>query len=221
MHVEMRTKAALLVLFVLVPLSCSSSPQSSNAAADAGSDARVEAGADAGGEAGTKACADAGGDALLAPSGDAAQSGPVDGITCDTSEQLLFHIHAHVAVYVGGCQKLIAAGVGIGPPLTFDNGSVVGGSCFSWLHTHDETGIIHIESPVQRTFTLGDFFDVWGQPLSATQVGPAKGTVTATLDGQPFTGDPRTIPLDAHAVVQLDVGAPLVAPQPFTFPAGL
>ena len=221
MHVEMRTKAALLVLFVLVPLSCSSSPQSSNAAADAGSDARVEGGGDAGGEAGPKACADAGGDALLAPSGDAAQSGPVDGITCDTSEQLLFHIHAHVAVYVGGCQKLIAAGVGIGPPLTFDNGSVVGGSCFSWLHTHDETGVIHIESPVQRTFTLGDFFDVWGQPLSATQVGPAKGKVTATLDGQPFTSDPRTIPLEAHAVVQLDVGAPLVAPQPFTFPAGL
>jgi len=214
-------KAALLVLLVLVPISCSSSPHSSNAPADAGSDARVEAGTDAGGEAGIKACTDAGGDALLAPSGDAAQSGPVDGITCDTSEQLLFHIHAHLAVYVDGCQKLIAAGVGIGPPLTFDNGFVVGGSCFSWLHTHDETGVIHIESPVQRTYTLGDFFDVWGEPLSATQVGPAKGTVTAYLDGQRFTGDPRTIPLDAHAVVQLDVGAPLVAPQPFTFPAGL
>ena len=215
----------LLVVVVLVPLSCSSSPHSSNAAADGGSDARVEAGADsgkdAGGEAGTEACIDAGGDELLAPTGDAAQAGPVDGISCDTSEQLLFHIHAHLAVYVDGCQKLIAAGVGIGPPLTFDNGFVVGGSCFSWLHTHDETGVIHIESPVQRTFTLGDFFDVWGQPLSATQVGPAKGTVTAYLDGQAFTGDPRTIPMDAHAVIQLDVGTPLVAPQAFMFPAGL
>jgi hypothetical protein len=224
----MRAKGSLLVPIILLPLACGSSPHPTNAGVDAGSDVRVEAGgeasreasSDGGGDSGPDFCADAG-DALLAPSGDAAQSGPVDGISCDTSEQLLFHIHAHLAVYVDACPKLIAAGVGIGPPLIFDSGFVVGGSCFSWLHTHDESGVIHIESPVQRTFTLGDFFDVWGVPLSATQVGPAKGTVTAYLNGQPFTADPRTLPLDAHAVVQLDVGAPLVPPQPFTFPQGL
>jgi hypothetical protein len=30
------------------------------------------------------------------------------------------------------------------------------------LHTHDTTGLIHIESTDIRTFTLGQFFDVWG-----------------------------------------------------------
>jgi hypothetical protein len=208
------------VLPVAILLACSSSPSSPSSIADAGRAARDDAGHEAGVEAGAVMCADAG-DSLLAPSGDAAQSAPVDGISCETSEQLLFHIHAHLAVYVGTCQKLIAAGVGIGPPLTFENDFVVGGTCFSWLHTHDETGVIHIESPIQRTYTLGNFFDVWGEPLSSAQVGPDQGVVTAYLDGQPFTGDPRTIPLDAHAVIQLDVGMPLVAPQPFTFPPGL
>ena len=158
---------------------------------------------------------------MLAPAGDEAQAGPVDGITCDTNEQLLFHIHAHLVMYVDGEQKLVPAGVGIGPPLQQENGVVFGGACFSWLHTHDTSGIIHIESPVQRTFTLGNFFDIWGQPLSAVQVGPAQGAVTAYLNGQPAVGDPSAIPLDAHNVIQLDVGSPLVGPQPYTFSVGL
>jgi hypothetical protein len=154
----------------------------------------------------------------LAPAGDTA---PVDGIQCDTSEQLLFHIHAHLAVYVNGEQRLVAAGIGIGPPLRYSGEVVVGGSCFSWLHTHDESGVIHIESPVQRTFTLGDFFDLWGLPLSSQQVGPAQGTVTAYLNGVAFSGDVATIPLDEHNLVQLDVGTPVVPPQPYSFGGGL
>jgi hypothetical protein len=158
---------------------------------------------------------------VLAPPGAATESGPIDGISCETSERLLFHIHAHVAVYVAGALRPLPAGIGIGPPLTIQDGFVVSGSCFSWLHTHDETGVVHIESPIERTYTTGDFFDVWGQPLSSTQVGPETGTVTAYVDGAPFDGDPRAIPLNAHALVQLDVGTPIVAPQPFSFAGGL
>ena len=33
-------------------------------------------------------------------------------------------------------------------------------------HTHDSTGIIHIESPLKRDFTLGQFFDVWKSKLN-------------------------------------------------------
>jgi len=63
------------------------------------------------------------------------------------------------------------------------------------------------------------YFDLLKQPLSASQVGPAKGHVTAYLNAKRFSGDPRTIPLQAHALIQLDVGTPPVAPAPFTFPA--
>ena len=79
---------------------------------------------------------------------------------------------------------------------------------------------MHIESPIRRTFTLGDYFDVYGQPLSRDRVGPATGPVTAYLDAKPYPGDPRSIPLHAHAVIQLDVGQAR-APMPFGFPPGL
>jgi hypothetical protein len=162
--------------------------------------------------------------AILADTSHDATGNAVDGIQSNDTEQVLFHIHAHLAMYVNGTQKLLPYGVGIVPPyqLQPDGNSqfVSGGSMFYWLHTHDESGVIHIESPQQRTFTLGNFFDIWGQQLSSTQVGPAKGTVTAFLNGKKYTGDPANIPLTAHAQIQLDVGK-VVPFQSYTFAQGL
>jgi hypothetical protein len=90
-----------------------------------------------------------------------------------------------------------------------------------WLHTHAGDGIIHIESPVQRTYTLGEFFDIWGQPLTRRRVGPARGAVTALFDGHVFTGNPRAVPLLSHSQIELEVGRPLVAPDEIAFPRGL
>jgi hypothetical protein len=194
---------------------CSSSP----------STAPTTTGSGGGSGAASSTTSTAAGGSVLAPAGVTDIAAAVDGISCNSTEQLVFHIHAHLAVYVNGAAKLLPPGVGIGPPLQFQQTNagpfVVSGSCFSWLHTHDSSGVIHIESPVQRIYTLGDFFDIWGQPLSATQVGPAQGAVTAMVNGAPFAGSPRDIPLDAHNVIQLDVGSTLPAFQPFTFPAGL
>jgi hypothetical protein len=155
----------------------------------------------------------------LAPAGAPSPGGSVDGIACDTNEQLLFHIHSRLTIFVNGHSERVPAGVGIADPQTqqTSQGPVVGGgACLAWLHTHTTDGIVHIESPVHRTFTLGNFFDVWGQPLSRTQVGPAKGPVTALVDGRVWLGDPRAIPLDAHSQIQLEVGRPLVAPVQIT-----
>jgi hypothetical protein len=144
----------------------------------------------------------------------------VDGIACQTSEQVAYHIHAHMTIYASGARQAVPAGIGIPGPQQVVDGFVEGGKCLYWLHTHDSTGVVHIESPVQRVYTLGQFFDVWGRPLSATQVGRVTGHVTAFVNGKRFAGDPRSIKLTPHAVIQLDVGK-VVAPQPFTFPAGL
>jgi hypothetical protein len=162
--------------------------------------------------------------AILASTGGQATGDTVDGISPNVNEQTLFHVHAHLAIYVNGKQKLLPYGVGIVPPyqLQADGNSefVAGGSKFYWLHTHDETGVIHIESPVQRTFTLGNFFDIWHQPLSNTQIGPNKGTVTAFFNGKKYTGNVRNIPLNAHGQIQLDLGT-AVPFQKYTFPQGL
>ncbi|MFC4949256.1 hypothetical protein [Pseudonocardia sp. GCM10023141] len=163
--------------------------------------------------------------ALLASTGGQASGATVDGIASSSTEQVLFHIHAHLAIYINGNPKLIPYGIGIVLPYQLatsrDGQFVNGGSAFYWLHTHDDTGVIHIESPQRRTFTLGDFFDIWHQPLSPNQIGPASGPVTAYVNGTPVTGDPRAIALDQHAVIQLDLGGVRTAPRPHTFPAGL
>jgi hypothetical protein len=149
----------------------------------------------------------------------------IDGMTCQAGEQVLFHMHTHLAIFVHGAPRQVPAGIGIAPPYEVErtpSGAVVAGAtCFMWLHTHSADGIIHTESPIARTYTLGDFFDIWGQPLGHAQVGPAHGAVTALFNGRVFTGNPRQIPLLAHAQVQLEVGRPLIAPEQITFPKGL
>jgi hypothetical protein len=163
--------------------------------------------------------------APLAGTATAATGHPVDGIKCQTNEQVLFHIHAHLTIFVRGAAREVPAGIGIAPPYQVEatpgGAFVAGAACFMWLHTHAADGIIHTESPVQRTYTLGDFFDIWGKQLNRNQVGPAHGRVTALFNGQVFTGSPRTIPLLAHAQIQLEIGRPLVVPQKIAFPQGL
>jgi hypothetical protein len=152
------------------------------------------------------------------------QGQKVDGIGCDTSEQVLFHIHAHLTIFVNGKPRQVPAGIGI-PGAKAQNTAqgpfIDSGTCFYWLHTHAADGIIHTESPIQRTYVLGDFFDEWGQPLGPDQAGPVKGHVTAIYNGKLYQGNPRDIPLTKHAQIQLEVGKPLVAPESIQWPSGL
>jgi hypothetical protein len=160
----------------------------------------------------------------LAGAGTAESVSITDGIQCVGAEQLLFHIHAHLTVFVNGRARRIPYGVGVrGAQVTATPAGpfAAGGSCFYWLHTHAADGIIHIESPIARTFTLGDFFDVWRQKLGPDEVGPSTGPVTSLVDGYVYRGNPRDIPLAAHAQIQLEVGRQLVAPVAITFAAGL
>jgi hypothetical protein len=135
----------------------------------------------------------------------------VDGISCGATEQLAYHIHAHLAVFVNGQPRAVPGGIGIpgSQVVQSSEGPVAnGGECIYWLHTHAPDGVIHIESPTQRIYTLGDFFDVWRQPLSSNNVAGVKGHVTALVNGKPWTKSLRSIPLDPHTAVQLDIGSP-------------
>lgn len=160
----------------------------------------------------------------LAGLGLAATGAEVDGILCNASEQLLFHIHAHLTIFVNGSPRQVPAAIGI-PRARYQptpqGNVIVSGKCFYWLHTHAADGIIHIESPVKRTYTLGDFFDEWGQPLGPHQLGPQSGHVVAIYNGKAYVGNPRDIPLNAHAQIQLEIGTPLIAPEQIRFPSGL
>jgi hypothetical protein len=152
----------------------------------------------------------------LAGTASAATGSAVDGISCQTSEQTLFHIHAHLTIFVNGAARQVPAAIGIPGAVAQQTKAgpfIASGTCFYWLHTHAADGIVHIESPVQRTFTLGQLFDEWGQQLGPDVAGPAHGHVTALVNGKVFEGNPRDVPLTAHAQIQLEVGTPLVAPE--------
>jgi hypothetical protein len=138
-------------------------------------------------------------------------TGTVDGIRCGPTEQLVYHIHAHLAVFVNDRLYALPAGVGI-PGSQAENTTegpiAAGGQCIYWLHTHTNDGIIHVESPTQRIYTLGNFFDEWRQPLSSTQVGGVHGKITAFFNGKPWKKSLRAIPLLPHGLIQFDIGEP-------------
>jgi hypothetical protein len=138
---------------------------------------------------------------------------PVDGIKCAPSEQLVYHIHAHLTAFDNGTALSLPGGIGIpGSKVvqTTEGPVATGGKCIYWLHTHAPDGVIHIESPTRRIYTLGNFFGIWRQPLSRTQVGDAKGAVSVYVNGKPWTKNPRAIPLVPHASIQISIGQPIV-----------
>ena len=156
----------------------------------------------------------------LAPASSTARATTVDGVQCAAVEQLDYHIHAHLQVYDDGQPRQLPPAIGLVGPVAEQtpNGPFYGAqTCYYWLHTHAGDGIIHIESPTPRIYTLGQFFDEWRQPLSFTQVGPDTGPVTAFVNGKRWSSNPRTIPITAHAMIQLDVGTPVVPFQTVSF----
>jgi hypothetical protein len=156
----------------------------------------------------------------LAPAGTTTQGATVDGVQCAPIEQLAYHIHAHLQVYVNGQPRALPAAIGLVGPVAEQTpyGPFYGAQqCYYWLHTHASDGIIHIESPSARVYTLGNFFDEWNQPLSATQVAGEKGKVSAFVNDKPWTKSPRDIPLVPHESIQLDVGTPTVTPHEVSF----
>jgi len=133
---------------------------------------------------------------------------PVDNIYCDKLEQTAFHIHAHLTLYVNGQKVPVSQGIGIAPDT----------SCYYWLHTHDTTGVIHIEAPAQHSFTLGNFFDIWGTHFSSLNYPePLDANVTqgwvAYVNGKLYTGNFRSIPLGAHTLITLAYNSPGVKPD--------
>ncbi len=133
-------------------------------------------------------------------------------------EQLDFHIHQHLDISIDGNPVTVPANIGIDPSV----GIAV-------LHTHDDTGIIHVESPEARDFTLGNFFDVWGVRLTDTCIGGYCNDGTRTLrvyvDGKPATVGVRDVVLTEHEEIVLAYGTESELPKPipssYEFPPGL
>ncbi len=79
-------------------------------------------------------------------------------LLCTTDMATQFHIHPHLEIVIDGEKQSIPKDIGIAE------------TCMNSLHTHDDLGTIHVESPVKKDFTLGDFFAVWQKDFSREKI---------------------------------------------------
>ena len=130
----------------------------------------------------------------------------IAGIPCDREEGTAFHVHAHLDVFVDGKPYPVPQGVGI-----------VGRTCLYWLHTHDPSGIIHVEAPQRRIFTLDQFFDIWRATAPAAP--PVKQKPAIFLNGKKVSGGLDQVELIDFAEIAVVYGkAPAKIPSSFDFP---
>ena len=139
------------------------------------------------------------------------------------AEGTVVHIHQHLDVFIDGHAVRVPAYIGFGV-------EVDGKAHFiAELHTHDPSGVIHVESPRGTSFTLGQFFDVWGVRLTATCLGgycnAGKSIVRVWANGKRRLGDPRTLPLTSHEEILVSFGTdrqlPAKIPPSYPFAHGV
>lgn len=134
------------------------------------------------------------------------------------AEASVVHYHAHLDVIVEGRPVTVPALIGIDEAARR----------ISPLHTHDPSGILHIEAPGQDTFTLGQLFIEWDVRLTRDCVGSACAgngkALRLYVDGRQRSGDPATLILAKHQEIALVFGdasdSPSV-PSSYDFPNGL
>jgi hypothetical protein len=97
-------------------------------------------------------------------------------LACTTDMATEFHIHPELRIFIKGEVVLVP----------FDTGITNG--CMNAIHTHSDRPILHVEAPVQKDFTLGDFFAVWDKPFNSMQildfVATEEGQIRVTVNGQ-------------------------------------
>jgi hypothetical protein len=127
------------------------------------------------------------------------------------AEGEVIHIHQHLDVFVNGKHEPVPANIGI-----YD------GQYLTELHTHDESGVMHVESPTKREFNLGQFFGVWGVRMNSKCIGGYCKPETpwrVYVNGLNWPGDPATLPLKKHQEIAIVIGTkrPKTIPSTFEF----
>ena len=143
------------------------------------------------------------------------QGDVVDGLFCygprsQTEFKELFHVHSHLAIFKDGVRLAIPPFIGI-----VGNDTVPNTFCAYPLHTHDATGTIHVEPANNNPVTLGQFFKIWGQPLTRANVAGQTSSMPVVVylkDGgnlRKYQGDPASIELKSYRSIVIQIGTPL------------
>jgi hypothetical protein len=125
-----------------------------------------------------------------------------------------YHVHAELKVYINGKQTTVPANLGIDPQ----------GRFISPIHTHDTSGVVHMESTKFYPFTLGEFINIWGVKFTDNQLGQYKagdgGNVLQLWVNGKQVADPVNYKMKAHDIMILGYGKPDSFPKKATFDFG-
>lgn len=121
------------------------------------------------------------------------------------------HIHVPIWIFIEGTEVPVPADIGVS-------------SVHSPIHMHEANRQLHVESAdPDRVFNLGEFFDVWGLRFGSECIGGycegANTELRVFAGGQPFGGDPRTVPLEDGVAIVVTFGTEEQLPAPI--PTGL
>jgi hypothetical protein len=159
------------------------------------------------------------------PEGDTATGGQgqqIAGLNCLKALSPPYHHHAHLSLFVDGQQYAFPLGVGMFQPGKGKSGYIYHQTCLYFLHTHDQTGILHMESKTGQAFTLGTLFKLWGEPLSSSQVAQYTGAVSTYVNGTLDTTDPiANVALNPGDDITLVIGQPPAWIPAYTLPSSL
>ena len=141
------------------------------------------------------------------------------GLPALSAEGTVLHTHQHLDIFIHGKSVDVPAGIGINE----------GAGFISPIHVHDTTGVIHVESPTVQTFTLGQFFDIWGVKFLKGTIGgyvvdEKNNVFDVYVNGKKYRDDPRLLTLEPHQEIVIVYGTdketPKTIPSSYTFPAG-
>jgi hypothetical protein len=149
-----------------------------------------------------------------------AAADPIGGLRCTQARGRRFGVH--LELFVDGLDVVIPPGVGVALPQHRHGAYVTGGRCSYPLRTSDPTGVIEVARGA--AVALGDFFDVWGQPLSERRAlgfsAGARRRLAVFVNGQRWRGPVRAVALRRHASIVVELGRHVTRHPVYLFPAG-
>lgn len=146
---------------------------------------------------------------------------PIGGLVCSRREAPRWG--AHLELFARGRVVIVPAGIGVAPPVRKHGVYVFSGRCTYPARTREPTGVIEVARI--DSVTLGDFFSVWGRPLTSRRLlgfqAPAGEPVRAYVNGRRWPEDVRAIPLDRHAEIVIEIESSIPPHAAYRFPKGL
>jgi hypothetical protein len=115
----------------------------------------------------------------------------------------ILHLHPHLSVVVNSTPIEVPEQIGINAPLWNERSLDKFGMqsmpemnmvAMAPLHTHDNSGIVHVESTINRNYTLGEFLNIWGLNLNDK-------TVKTTVNGKPLSDFKEHILRDGEQIM--------------------